>query len=184
MYMANSSTSNIEGEGTVVLNIASGKEVTLNHILYVPNVRKNLISGLLLIKNGFCIFIEADKLTLPKVGMFVGKGYVYRKTENKTAYEVWKVRKPADSHLKAFGVVLPRFLVYKYDNSRVPKNTIIESSNATFFENVFILKSKEEASSSKVTHESTGEEGLNDENIEETGDTIYEDSEEVEVVPQ
>ncbi|GAA0156599.1 hypothetical protein LIER_14056 [Lithospermum erythrorhizon] len=46
MYMENSSTSTIESEGTIVLKMTSGKEVTLNHVLYVPEVRKNLISNL------------------------------------------------------------------------------------------------------------------------------------------
>ncbi|GAA0150049.1 hypothetical protein LIER_09075 [Lithospermum erythrorhizon] len=48
MYMDNSSTSNIEGEGTVVLKMTLGKEVTLNHVLYVLDVRKNLIASSLL----------------------------------------------------------------------------------------------------------------------------------------
>ncbi|GAA0156502.1 hypothetical protein LIER_13989 [Lithospermum erythrorhizon] len=34
MYMGNSSTSTIEGEGTIVLKMTSGKKVTLNHVLY------------------------------------------------------------------------------------------------------------------------------------------------------
>ena len=76
MYMANSATSAIMGEGSVVLKMTSGKEVTLNNVLFVPELRKNLISGSVLSKHGFKIVIESDKIVLSKSGMYVGKGYV------------------------------------------------------------------------------------------------------------
>ena len=74
--MANSATSAIMGEGSVVLKMTSGKEVTLNNVLFVPELRKNLISGSILSKHGFKIVIESDKIVLSKSGMYVGKGYV------------------------------------------------------------------------------------------------------------
>ncbi|GAA0146530.1 hypothetical protein LIER_06460 [Lithospermum erythrorhizon] len=52
MYMGNFSTSTIE------------------------EVRKNLIFGSLLNKHRFLMVMEADKLTLSKAGIFVGKGYI------------------------------------------------------------------------------------------------------------
>ncbi|GAA0145541.1 hypothetical protein LIER_05715 [Lithospermum erythrorhizon] len=76
MYMTNNVTSNIEGEGTVVLRMTSGKEVTLKNVLYVPELRKNLVSGSLLSKHGFKLVIESDKIVHSKSDMFVGKGYV------------------------------------------------------------------------------------------------------------
>ncbi|GAA0165226.1 hypothetical protein LIER_20684 [Lithospermum erythrorhizon] len=76
MYMANNTTSNIEREGTVVLKMTSGKEVTLKNVLYVPELRKNLVSGSLNRKHGFKFIIESDKIVLTKSGMFVGKCYV------------------------------------------------------------------------------------------------------------
>ena len=45
-------------------------------MLHVPEIRKNLISGLLLNKHGFKMVFEADKVVVSKSGMFVGKGYV------------------------------------------------------------------------------------------------------------
>uniref|UniRef100_A0A2N9GAW9 Integrase catalytic domain-containing protein n=1 Tax=Fagus sylvatica TaxID=28930 RepID=A0A2N9GAW9_FAGSY len=74
LFMGNSSTSKVEGKGKVVLKMSSGKELTLNDVLHVPDIRKNLVSGSLLSKNGFQLVFESDKFLLTKSGMLVGKG--------------------------------------------------------------------------------------------------------------
>ncbi|KAL5551068.1 hypothetical protein UlMin_001244 [Ulmus minor] len=76
LFMGNSTTSEIEGQGKVVLKMTFGKELTLNNVLYVPEIRKNLVSDSLLSKHGFRIVFESDKVVLTKSGMYVGKGYV------------------------------------------------------------------------------------------------------------
>ena len=48
-----------------------------------------------------------------------------------------------------------RFLVHESNISNIHKNMIMESRNASFFEDVFPCKSKEEPSSSKRVFEST-----------------------------
>ena len=48
LFMGNSATSEIEGQGKVILKMTSGKELTLNNVLYVPEIWKNLVSGSLL----------------------------------------------------------------------------------------------------------------------------------------
>ena len=73
--MGNSATSEVQGLGKVVLKMTSGKELTLNNVMYVPDIRKNLVSGLLLNKHGFRMVFESDKFVLTKNGLFVGKGY-------------------------------------------------------------------------------------------------------------
>ncbi|GAA0173783.1 hypothetical protein LIER_41586 [Lithospermum erythrorhizon] len=45
MYMENSASSTIEGEGSVVLKMTSRKQVTLNKVLHVLELRKNSVSG-------------------------------------------------------------------------------------------------------------------------------------------
>ena len=60
----------------MILKMTSGKSLTLNNVLYVPEIRKNLVSGSLLNKHGFRMVFESDKVILSKSGMFVGKGYV------------------------------------------------------------------------------------------------------------
>ena len=76
LFMGNSSTSKVEGQGKIVLKMTSGKELTLNNVLHVPDIRKNLVSGSLLSKNGFRLVFESDKFVLTKNGMYVGKGYM------------------------------------------------------------------------------------------------------------
>ena len=44
LFMGNSSSSKVEGQGKVVLKMASGKELTLNDVLHVLEIRKNLVS--------------------------------------------------------------------------------------------------------------------------------------------
>ena len=45
LFMGNFANSVIEGQGKVILKMTSGKELTLNNVLYVPEIRKNLVSG-------------------------------------------------------------------------------------------------------------------------------------------
>ncbi|KAF5957940.1 hypothetical protein HYC85_005165 [Camellia sinensis] len=68
LFMDNSSTSKVEGQGKIVLKMTSGKELTLNNVLHVLDIRKNLVSGSLLSKNGFRLVFESDKFVLPKNG--------------------------------------------------------------------------------------------------------------------
>ena len=51
--MGNSSTSKVEGIRKIALKMTPGKIVTLINVLHVLDVRKNLVSGSLLSKNGF-----------------------------------------------------------------------------------------------------------------------------------
>ena len=76
LYMGNSSASNVEGKGNVVLKFTSGKIVTLTDVLHVPEIRKNLVSGPILSKKGFKLVFESDRFILTKAGMYVGKGYL------------------------------------------------------------------------------------------------------------
>ena len=50
------------------------KKLTLNDILHVPGIRKNLISGSILSKKGFRMIFESDKFVLTKNDMYVSKG--------------------------------------------------------------------------------------------------------------
>ena len=68
LFMGNSSTSKVEGQGKIILKMPSRKEFTLNNVLYVPDIRQNLVSGSLLSKNGFRLVFESDKFVLTKNG--------------------------------------------------------------------------------------------------------------------
>ena len=76
VFIGNSATSDIKGQGKVVLKMTSGKELTLTNVLYVPEIRKNLVSGSLLNSHGFRLVFESDTFVLSKSRMYVGKGYM------------------------------------------------------------------------------------------------------------
>ncbi|CAM8934624.1 unnamed protein product [Rhodiola kirilowii] len=76
VYMGNSATSEVKGKGSVILKMTSGKELKLTNVSYVPDIRKNLVSGAVLDAHGFKIVFESQKVVLSKNGMYVGRGYV------------------------------------------------------------------------------------------------------------
>ena len=76
LHMGNSSTSKIEGTGNFLLKMTSDKALTLKNVLHVHEIRKNLVSTLLLVKNGFKVVFVSDKVVISKNDMYVGKGYL------------------------------------------------------------------------------------------------------------
>ncbi|GJR97765.1 zinc finger, CCHC-type containing protein [Tanacetum coccineum] len=75
LYMGDDHFALIHRKGSVVLESSSGKSFTLFNVLYVPKLRKNLISGPVLNKCGYKQVYESDKYILSKSGVFVGFGY-------------------------------------------------------------------------------------------------------------
>ena len=106
----------------------------------------------------------------------------HKKLDN-THYSLWKGRSPSNKYLKVWGclakVMVPipkrikigpktidyifigyaikssayRFLVHKFDIPDIHVNTIIESRNASFFENIFPSKNACDGSSLKRTQD-------------------------------
>ena len=59
LFMINTLETRIAGTRKVMLKIHSGKLLTLDNVLHVPTIRKNLVSIALLIKNGFkCVLVR------------------------------------------------------------------------------------------------------------------------------
>ena len=75
--MENLVTVGVIRKGKVILNLTSRKTLSLSNVLYVPSVRRNLVSGSLLNQTGLKVILEGDKVVLTKNGEFVGKGYMY-----------------------------------------------------------------------------------------------------------
>ena len=74
--MGNVATEPIKGIGRVVIYFTSGKCLCLDNVLYVPGIRKNLLSEIVLNKCGYKQVLESDKYILSRHGTFVGFGYV------------------------------------------------------------------------------------------------------------
>ncbi|TYK01594.1 ty1-copia retrotransposon protein [Cucumis melo var. makuwa] len=76
VFMENSATTRVIGKGKVILNLTSGKTLSLSNVLYVPSLRRNLVSGSMLNQVGLKTVLEDDKVVLTKNEDFVGKGYL------------------------------------------------------------------------------------------------------------
>ncbi|KAF3681835.1 hypothetical protein FXO38_01541 [Capsicum annuum] len=76
IYIANSSTAKVEGPGKVGLKMTSKKVLTLNNVLYVLELRSNLIFISPLDKNGFKCVTVYEKIVISKGEVYVGKGYL------------------------------------------------------------------------------------------------------------
>nr|KAJ0210263.1 hypothetical protein LSAT_V11C400165380 [Lactuca sativa] len=74
--MGNVATEPIKGIGSVLLTFTSGKCLCLNNFLYVPGIRKNLVSEIVLNNCGYKQVLESDKYILSRHGSFMGFGYI------------------------------------------------------------------------------------------------------------
>ncbi|WVZ52934.1 hypothetical protein U9M48_003933 [Paspalum notatum var. saurae] len=54
----------------------SGKIVRVKNVQHVPSMNKNLVSGSLLLRDGFKVVLESNKVVVSRHGLFIGKGYV------------------------------------------------------------------------------------------------------------
>ena len=68
VLMGNGSHASVHGVGTIDLKFTSGKIVQLRNV-------QNLVSRLVLCKDGFKVVLESNKFVVSKHGQFVGKGY-------------------------------------------------------------------------------------------------------------
>ena len=75
VLMGNGSHASVHGVGTVDLKFTLGKIVQLKNVQHVPSIRKNLVSGSLLCRDGFKVVLESNKIVVSKSGQFIGKGY-------------------------------------------------------------------------------------------------------------
>jgi hypothetical protein len=75
LLMGNGARVAVRGVGMVDLKLTSGKTVQLKNVYHVPSIKKNLISGSLLCRDGFKLVFESNKCILCKYGTFVGKDY-------------------------------------------------------------------------------------------------------------
>ncbi|KAI5350367.1 hypothetical protein L3X38_003258 [Prunus dulcis] len=74
--LGNDTVAQVRGIGEVELKMTSGKTLTLKDVRHVPEVRRNLISGSSLVKQGYKIVMESNRIVITRNDVFIGKGYV------------------------------------------------------------------------------------------------------------
>ncbi|CAH9081429.1 unnamed protein product, partial [Cuscuta epithymum] len=75
VYLADSKTVKVHGKGKVLLKLTSGKTLSLNDVLHVPEIRTNLVSVYLLGKVGVKVSFGCDNFVMTKNDVLVGNGY-------------------------------------------------------------------------------------------------------------
>jgi hypothetical protein len=75
VLMGNGSHASVRGIVTVNLKFTSGKIMQLKNVQHVPTICKNLVSVSLLLRDGFNVVLESNKIVMSKHGKFIGKDY-------------------------------------------------------------------------------------------------------------
>ncbi|GJY80322.1 zinc finger, CCHC-type containing protein [Tanacetum coccineum] len=126
VIMGDNHTSKVIGSGNVEIQFTSGKKLILMNVLYVPNIRKNIVSGFKLCKSRVKAVIELDKVILSKANVYIGKAYAY---DGMFKLNINKITSSA---------YLPDYnFIFNLDS-----NVIVESRDVDFFENKFCHDSK------------------------------------------
>ena len=73
--MGNGSYATVLGVGSVDLKFTSGKIVRLKNMHLFLSIKKNLLIGSLLCRDGFKLVFESNKVVISRYGQFIGKGY-------------------------------------------------------------------------------------------------------------
>ena len=76
MSMADDSTRERRRTGRIDLKMTSRKILTLQAVLHVPSLRKNLISESSLLRASYRIVKESNKFIISKLNIFFGKGFI------------------------------------------------------------------------------------------------------------
>jgi hypothetical protein len=66
VLMGNGSHASVRGVGMVDLKFTSGKIMQLKNVQHVPTIRKNLVSISLLLRDGFKVVLESNKVVMSK----------------------------------------------------------------------------------------------------------------------
>ena len=74
--MENGSTARVMEIGLVNLKFASGRVLSLHRVHHVPSVRRNILSGSCLVREGYELNFKCNKVVILHLKSFIGKGYL------------------------------------------------------------------------------------------------------------
>jgi hypothetical protein len=75
--MGNGLCAHVLGAGTINLKFTSGKTVLLKNVQHVSFIKKNLVSGSMMCRDGYKIILESNKCVVSRHDTFIGKRYDY-----------------------------------------------------------------------------------------------------------
>ncbi|KAL0290595.1 UNVERIFIED_CONTAM: Retrovirus-related Pol polyprotein from transposon TNT 1-94 [Sesamum angustifolium] len=127
--MGNSSTAKVLGIGSVDLKFPSGRILSLKRVHHVPTVRRNIISGSVIVREGYELAFKFNKVVIQQFGNFVGK-------ETQTGKKLKRLRSDRGGeyesskfteHCQTFGIIHEETPPYSPSS-----NGVAERKNRTF----------------------------------------------------
>ncbi|CAH9075296.1 unnamed protein product, partial [Cuscuta epithymum] len=74
--MGDTSVASVQGIGKVEIKFPLGKVLSLHGVHHVPEIRRNIVSGSILVKEGYELSFKLNKVVILFGGIFIGKGYL------------------------------------------------------------------------------------------------------------
>ncbi|KAL0326149.1 UNVERIFIED_CONTAM: Retrovirus-related Pol polyprotein from transposon TNT 1-94 [Sesamum radiatum] len=134
--MGNSSTAEVLGIGSVDLKFPPGHILSLKRVHHVPTVIRNIISGSVIVMEGYELAFKFNKVVIQQFGILLQKCWSQNTNERNWA--------PKTVDAVFLGYVETsyalRFLVIKSKIPGIEVNTIVEFRDAVFLEDVFPMK--------------------------------------------
>ncbi|KAL0317439.1 UNVERIFIED_CONTAM: Retrovirus-related Pol polyprotein from transposon TNT 1-94 [Sesamum angustifolium] len=147
--MGNSSTAKVLGIGSVDLKFPSGRILSLKRVHHVPTVRRNIISGSVIVREGYELAFKFNKVVIQQFGILLEtKPQILSSVgvPSKSAGPRTQTKEIGPKTVDAvfLGYVETsyalRFLVIKSEIPGIEVNTIVEFRDAVFLEDVFPMK--------------------------------------------
>jgi hypothetical protein len=76
LLMGNGAHARVLGAGTITLKFTSGKTIQLKNVQHVPTIKKNLVSGSLLCRDGFKLVFESNKCIILSLVLLLEKALI------------------------------------------------------------------------------------------------------------
>ena len=76
IYIGNNTRVEVKGIGTCKLELRSSQTLILHDVLFAPEIRRNLVSVIVLLKLGYDLNFARDRVCIYNSGVFYGTGHL------------------------------------------------------------------------------------------------------------
>ncbi|KAL0332990.1 UNVERIFIED_CONTAM: Retrovirus-related Pol polyprotein from transposon TNT 1-94, partial [Sesamum calycinum] len=121
--MGNSSTAEVLGIGSVDLKFPSGRILSLKRVHHVPTVRRNIISGSVIVREGYELAFKFNKVVIQQFETQTGKKLKRLRSDRGGEYESSKFTE----YCQTFGIIHEETPPYSPSS-----NGVAERKNRTF----------------------------------------------------